>query len=172
MNHGIVYSMSAEKQKFAAGETLFAEGDRADCLYIIQRGSVSLRRRRGAEQVELGRAKQGEVIGEMSFFDSKNRSASAVALVTTDTLVISYSSLEKIYESTPEYFKTIIMSVTDRLREADMKITRLETKTLNESEGGEKRVDEEDNMEAIVAVSHTIQNPGDGSSSGENSGES
>ena len=161
--------MSALKQKFSVGETIFKEGDRADCLYIIDRGSVSLRKRRGAEQVELARAKHGEVIGEMSFFDEKNRSASAIALVVTDTLIIPYESLTKIYDSVPEYFKAIIHTMADRLRDADIKITRLENRTLIDTS---KMTDpDQEEMEAIVAVSHTIQSPND-DSSGENSGES
>lgn len=159
--------MSAQKQKFEAGELIFREGDHADTLFVIQRGSVSLRKRRGASQVELGRVKQGEVIGEMSFFDKKDRSASAQALVATEVAVIPYEALEKIYVTVPEYFKSIITTMADRLRQADQKIMRLEDKTIEDAEGVEK--DDSDDLEALVAVSHTVEDP---SSSGENSGES
>jgi len=82
---------------------------------------------KGTEFVEIGRLYAGEVCGELPFFDrSLARSASAIALSECEVIEVAYTALEKIYSTVPDYFKTIVASMADRLRKADDTIRRLQ----------------------------------------------
>lgn len=109
----------AVERKLLAGEILFYEGQVPTSLFIIRKGTVSIRKRNKEEFVEIAQVHDGEVIGELSFFDRLPRSADAVALTEISVLEIRFEGLEKIYESIPSYLKTIMTSMATRLRQAN-----------------------------------------------------
>jgi len=111
---------------FRPGQALFQEGDQSSCMYLIQKGTVAVRKTKGANYIELGRVYSNEVLGELSFFDRKARSAAAVAMTEVEALEIDFDSLDKIYDKVPPYLKVIIASVAERLRKANDQIRRLQ----------------------------------------------
>lgn len=117
---------------FTPGSYLFREGEHSRSLYLIQKGSVGIRKAKGSAFIELARLYSNEVVGELSFFDRLPRSASALALTEVEALEINFDALDKIYENVPAYLKTIMASVADRLRKADDQIRRLQKETINE----------------------------------------
>ncbi len=121
--------MSTQSKIFRPGQALFSEGAHASSLFIIKRGAISLRKKRGPETIEIGRALSGEVIGELAFFDRKPRSATAMAIIEVEAIEITFDSLEKIYSNIPDYVKTIVASLAERLRRANEQILRLQKKT-------------------------------------------
>lgn len=109
----------ADSKKFAPGEYLFYEGDPSHCMYLITEGTVSIRKYEGTSYVEVAQVHANEVIGELAFFDRQPRSASAVALTSVDLVELRFEALDKLYSKVPDYLKTIIASVADRLRKAN-----------------------------------------------------
>jgi CRP/FNR family cyclic AMP-dependent transcriptional regulator len=118
--------MASTPRSIKQGIYLFQEGDLPRAMYLIQKGAVSVRKAKGTGEIELAQLKQGEVLGELSFFDRKPRSASAVALIDTELLEIDFDSLDKIYKQVPEYLQSIISNVVHRLRKANDTIKRLQ----------------------------------------------
>jgi CRP/FNR family cyclic AMP-dependent transcriptional regulator len=110
-------------------DTLFKEGDLSNSLYIVRRGAISIRKvqRRTLVEAELTKVKAGEIIGELSFFDRKTRSASAIALIETELLELNFQELDLLYSQTPDYFKKIIESLASRLRTANEMIANLKS---------------------------------------------
>lgn len=108
-------------------------------MYLITKGTVAIRKMKGPDYVELGRVYANEVLGELSFFDRKPRSAAAVALTEVEVLEISFESLDAIYTKVPDYMKTIMASVADRLRKANEMIRRLQRNVVTE-EGQEEQL--------------------------------
>jgi len=108
-----------------AGEILFREGDKSECMYLIQSGQVSVRRMRGLKMIEIARLQQGEVLGELSFFDRAPRSATAVAHNDVTILEIPFEGLDRVYNQVPQYMKSIITGVVNRLRKANDTIRAL-----------------------------------------------
>lgn len=100
-------------------EILFKEGDQSDSLYLTQSGQISIRRMRGLQMIEIARLHEGEVLGELSFFDRAPRSATAVAIKDVTILEIPFEGLDRIYEKVPDYMKAIITAVVQRLRKAN-----------------------------------------------------
>ena len=140
--------MSANKRTFKTGEFIFREGEASKCLYIVQMGSVSVRRIKGTAYIELAKIGTGEVLGEVSFFDHRPRSATAVAITTVETLEIDFESLNKIYEEVPQYMKTIMVAVSSRLRRANDIIRKLKQDTVEDPVEGGQKVDAKDAKDA------------------------
>jgi CRP-like cAMP-binding protein len=131
-------SIPIERQ-FRPGQSLFREGEPSHCMYLIKKGTVAIRKMKGTAYVELGRIYANEVLGELSFFDRHPRSASAVALTEVEALEISFESLDAIYVKVPDYLKTIMASVADRLRKANEQIRKLQKNVITE-EGREEQL--------------------------------
>ena len=112
--------------KFAPEQFLFRENDVSNTLYLIQQGTVSIRKRKGSGFVEVARIYEKEIVGEISFFDRLPRSADAVALTAVEAVQIDFESLDKIYTDVPAYLKTIMSAMAERLRRADDMIRRMQ----------------------------------------------
>ncbi len=128
---------------FSKDQIIFREGELSKCMYLIKRGSVSIQRRRGDRKIELARVHMNEVLGELSFFDRKPRSATAVASNNVELLEITFDSLDKIWGAVPDYMKTIMASVAERLRKANEQIRKLQK--------GEFEIEE---VDAVAGVSN------------------
>lgn len=70
------------------GQALFVEGDRAERVFLLQRGWVIVSCvGAGGREVVLGVSGPGDVIGELSAFDQQPRSATAVAADDVEAVV-------------------------------------------------------------------------------------
>ena len=70
------------------GQALFVEGDRAERVFLLQRGWVIVSCvGAGGREVVLGVSGPGDVIGELSAFDEQPRSATAVAADDVEAVV-------------------------------------------------------------------------------------
>lgn len=122
------------------GDHLFKENERAESLYIIQRGQVRLFLEKGFGYVDIGILRKGEVIGEMSYFEEGGgrRSCSAAAITTTEVIEVSFKSLNKMFEGLSNiWFKTIVNTLVDRLRKNNARLKELEgcSVSLSKEEG-------------------------------------
>lgn len=73
---------------FKVGEALFQEGDKADGLYLIRRGSVMVSRNLGGKDVVLSYVSAGNYVGEMALMMDAPRSATVRAAVPTETILL------------------------------------------------------------------------------------
>ena len=147
--------MAAESKYFRPGQCLFKEGEPSGSMYLIQKGTVGIRKMKGTEHVEIARVHANEVIGELSFFDRLPRSASAVALSEVEALEIQFEALDKVYINVPDSMKTIIASVADRLRKANDQIQKLQKETVTE-DGEAPAADSELTASDILAATADI----------------
>jgi len=118
--------MSVLIKALKPGETLFTEGDPSKSIYILKKGALSVRKKKGNAFVEVGKVLNNEILGELSFFDRMPRSATAVAIMESEVLEIPFEAMEKIYNTIPDYIRTIIASLADRLRKANETIRTLQ----------------------------------------------
>jgi len=118
--------MSTATRIYKPEQELFIEGTPSTSLFIIRKGAVSIRKVKGKHFVEVAKITSNEVIGELSFFDRQPRSATAVALVEVEAIEISFDAMEKIYNSIPDYMKTIAAAMAERLRKANDQIRLLQ----------------------------------------------
>lgn len=110
---------AATKQEVAAGDTLIHEGQSVDFVYLVLDGQlvVSVNALEGRE---VARLRCGEVVGEMSFVDSRPPSASVRALEHGWVLAIPRSRLHtKLTQDvafSARFYRAIAVFLSDRLR--------------------------------------------------------
>ena len=66
---------------FNRGEVLAEIGEVGDALYFIISGEIGLIRNDEGKENEVARVKEGELMGEMSFFDKRPRTVRLIAAV-------------------------------------------------------------------------------------------
>lgn len=117
--------MSIGSRHFKSGDHIFREGDSANCMYLIARGVVSIRKNSHNSVVEIAQIQTHQIFGEIAFFDKSPRSADAVASGPVEIVEIPYEKLEPFFNAAPDYLKKIILSLAQRLRDADNMILAL-----------------------------------------------
>jgi CRP-like cAMP-binding protein/thioredoxin reductase/Fe-S-cluster-containing hydrogenase component 2 len=75
-------------KRYAANDTLFAEGEKADGLYLIRRGSVMVSRTIAGKDVVMSYVAAGNYVGEMALMSEAPRSATVRAAVPTECVML------------------------------------------------------------------------------------
>ncbi|WP_285758756.1 Crp/Fnr family transcriptional regulator [Nocardiopsis ansamitocini] len=103
--------------RLGRGQTLFSEGDEGDRLYVILAGKVKLTRTAvdGRENL-LGVLGPGEMFGELSLFDPRPRTASAVAVTDAILAGLGHDDLRPFISQQPEVAVHLLKSLATRLR--------------------------------------------------------
>jgi len=101
----------------ARGQTLFSEGDSGDRLYVILEGKVKLTRTAsdGRENL-LSVLGPGEMFGELSLFDPRARTSSAVAVTDLRLGGLGHEDLRPWIASRPEVAVHLLRALAKRLR--------------------------------------------------------
>jgi len=102
---------------FSPGEIIFEEGDEGHEGYIIESGTVriSLTRIPGKEQT-LATFGRGELFGELSLLDQKQRSAKATALTDTELIALSGADFKSELQGQPERLNAMLEFFSARMR--------------------------------------------------------
>jgi CRP/FNR family transcriptional regulator, cyclic AMP receptor protein len=107
---------------------LFTQGDRAERVFVIERGSVMLvSTAPNGREIVLGLRGSGDVIGDLSALDSAPRSAGAVAVDEIEATVAPSSALIRALHDNA-IAMDLLRVLANRLRDADRK--RLEFAAL------------------------------------------
>jgi small-conductance mechanosensitive channel/CRP-like cAMP-binding protein len=106
---------SAREQRFANGEAIIRQGDRGDCLYLIEDGEVAVLAREGtSKEVEVSRMATGEVFGEMSLLTGEPRSATVMATSECRLLLVDKPAFEPILRQHPELAERLSQILIER----------------------------------------------------------
>ena len=98
--------------RLGAGDTLFQQGDRGDCLFVVVQGRIKVEAN-GVVLAELG---EGEVVGEMAALDPEPRSATITAAGDALLLRISNDDLNILMSGDEAIARGIITVLCQRLR--------------------------------------------------------
>lgn len=79
----------AQSRRYAVGDELFHEGDKADGLYMIRRGSVTVSRQVAGKEVVLAYISAGNYVGEMALLSNQPRSATVRAASPTEAVMLT-----------------------------------------------------------------------------------
>lgn len=104
-------------------DLLFEEGDYPDAMYIVRSGQFSIYVTEGESEKEVSLAGPGNLIGEMSLFDKKLRSASARATIDSSVVKLPYEQLEKDLDQLPEWVRITMRTLSDKLRTTNKKFS-------------------------------------------------
>lgn len=125
-------------RRLKPSEILFNDGEKANSLYIIQNGQLRLFKPKGKGFIEIAVLRVGEVIGEMAYFDDDGggkRSCSAMAMVSSEVIEISFTAFSKTMAGLNPWFKTIINTLANRLRATNARVKELESNSTSVNYG-------------------------------------
>ncbi len=99
-------------RSFKQGETIFNQGDAADCMFAVVEGAVDI----SLQGAVVERVGPGGVFGEMALIDGQPRSATAVAATDASVAAITEKRFLRLVEVTPRFALQMMQVITDRLR--------------------------------------------------------
>jgi len=98
--------------RYAAGDVIFAEGDKGDAMYVVRTGEVTVER--GGRVMEtLG---GGDIFGEMALIDGAPRSATARAKTDCEVAPINEKTFLFLVHETPFFAIAVMRTLAGRLR--------------------------------------------------------
>lgn len=115
-------------RKFKRGEALFREGEKAQSVFIVQSGRVSIYLSRGGQKFETMVLTTGQIVGEGAILGQEIRQLSAEALSETSVIEVPLTDVRALLESSHNIIKILFKSMHEKLRVAsnDIKTFRLE----------------------------------------------
>jgi hypothetical protein len=114
---------------FAEGQILFTEGDPADSVFHLLRGTVDVLRELDGYPILLGRVGVGQFVGEMGVIENRPRSATARAASEVEAEVLTPSEFLEEIVSSPQTARELILRLSQRLRQADDRIVNDERRS-------------------------------------------
>ncbi len=117
----------SEQRQVAPGDLLFAQGDEARALYMIQAGEFEVRAASAfADEVVLAHLGPGAVVGEMALLEGGRRSATVEALAESTVFELSHQAFHTLRAKKRHAAYKLIMNLAatlgDRRRQADARV--------------------------------------------------
>jgi CRP/FNR family cyclic AMP-dependent transcriptional regulator len=108
---------SMRSRRFRRGEVIFHIGDPGDALFVIVSGEVkiSLPSETGDEAI-LATLRPGDVFGELALLDGAPRSASASALMPTETVILPRDRFRELIATETGVRDALLASIAGELR--------------------------------------------------------
>ena len=108
-----ILAISAQAQEIKSGDTLYKEGDPADCGFVVASGAFALQRERdGHEGVTV---RPGVLLGETALMVGTAWSGSAIAVETSTVLRIPRTVFLRVLEGVPEGAVRLRRHIAERL---------------------------------------------------------
>jgi CRP-like cAMP-binding protein len=131
-----------------AGDTVFAQGDIGDALYIVEQGKVAIMRTEGGRANTLAHLGRGQSFGEMALLGGETRMASAIAVEPLSLGKILREDFRRLIDQSPA-LSDAVTSLSDERK------TR--TEALMTAEEWRKRAMHTLDSEAFQPSSEDIQ---------------
>ncbi len=114
---------AGKPRSIRAGSAIIEQGVPVDSIFILIDGQLQVYR----GSVEIARLLAGEIVGEVSFVDSRPPSASVKASVDSRVLAVPkaalYSKLQKDLGFASRFYLSVATFLADRLREANARMS-------------------------------------------------
>ena len=98
---------------FAAGDSIFQEGDPGDCMYVLDSGEVEIIK--GARILET--IASGGIFGEMGLVNGKPRMASAVAKTDCTVVRVDQGDFYFLIQHAPFFAIQVMQVLAERVRQ-------------------------------------------------------
>jgi len=119
-NH--IFDLSASIRRFTLkqGQTLFHKGDEGTALYIVKRGTIKIvLPSRIGDEIIVTIFSAGDFFGEMALLDGEPRSADAIAIESSEVLVLKRNDFLLFLQSNINAIESILSLLSKRLRSTD-----------------------------------------------------
>lgn len=110
----------AYRRQYGAGEQVFAIGSPGQSMMAVRSGAVRITLpSAGGREIILADLGPGEVFGEISLLDGRERSANAVALSGSELLILERRHILPFLENNPQTCLKLLQVLCGRLRHAN-----------------------------------------------------
>jgi CRP/FNR family cyclic AMP-dependent transcriptional regulator len=111
-------SLEPMRTHFAKGSAIFAEGDLGLAMYVIESGTVEIRKNLGGRERVLATLSKGDFFGEMCMLEEETpRSAAAYAVEDVTAVMIDQSAFTFILKHNPEIAIRMMRKLAIRLQQ-------------------------------------------------------
>jgi len=118
-----------ETLKVSEGDCLFAEREEGNSIFWTIRGKFDIKKYAFPTEQIILRTEPGEPIGELSFLDGENRSATVIALEDTEGVILTRERFDSLREKNPDLAFKLLMALSKilsfRLREMTQRFVEL-----------------------------------------------
>jgi CRP-like cAMP-binding protein len=138
-------SLEPMRTQFAKGSVIFGEGDLGLAMYVIESGSVEIRKRLGGKERVLATLAKGDFFGEMCILEENiPRSAAAYAVEDVTAVMIDQSAFTFILKHNPEIAIRMMRKLVIRLQQT--------TELLEEAVGHKVDIEESGSRKSSEGV--------------------
>src|SRR5258705_12577292 len=109
------------RQDLMRGQTLVAQGDPSDSLFMVLHGALAVRRTGDLEPIAELRA--GELVGEIGFFANVPRTADVIAIRDTSVLVLTRTAYQELAKYAPASVKALLAALARRFAKETARLT-------------------------------------------------
>ncbi len=112
------------------GEVIVRQGEKGDCMYVIQEGEVEVVSIKGNKIVRLAVLGEGDFFGEMAIFEREVRAATVRTLGPTRLITIDKKTFLRRIEQDPSLAFRIVETLSHRIRHMDEELVELSSKNV------------------------------------------
>ncbi|HEX5591551.1 MAG TPA: Crp/Fnr family transcriptional regulator [Candidatus Limnocylindrales bacterium] len=109
---------SLRVRRYRNGDTIFHQDDPGDALHVVAAGAVKivLPSAEDEEPAIIATLRPGDFFGELALFDDAPRSATAIALGATETLVLRREAFLELVDEDRSLRRALLSSLADEIR--------------------------------------------------------
>ncbi len=115
-------------REFPADSLMLQDGTTGLGLFLITAGRVEVFKTEDERRISLAILGEGDILGEMALVDDQPRSASAVTLEPTSSLLLTRDSFRTLVKKNPEVAWAIVPSLAERLRDLQNRLLEAEVR--------------------------------------------
>ncbi len=132
--------MISRREHYQQGQHLFQEGDDAVALFLLAEGTVEITKGIGVagrgHTTQLASLSAGAIVGEMSLLTKEKRSATAIVMTPTATVLrISWKDFEELLGQNPavayKLMYALAGTLASRLRNINARLADMAERNLN-----------------------------------------
>lgn len=124
---------------YKKGEVVVRQGDKGDCMYVIQSGKAEVVQARDGLEILVGHLTDGDVFGEMALFEQQARSATVRAVTDVRALTVDKTIFLRRVHQDPSLAFVVMQKMSKRIRDLDNELSRLLAETQPAAATSESR---------------------------------
>ena len=109
--------MNPVRHKLAPDQILFREGDAQTSFFLLLQGVISLFRTADGRQIELTRAAQNSVVGDVGYFTSGPRSFSARAVTDCELIEFRFDDISTAMKTLPPWAALMLRNLGEKTQQ-------------------------------------------------------
>ena len=122
-------STGALGRMYEDGEVIVRQGDKGDCMFVIQEGEVEVVHEDGGTETRLAVRSVGDMFGEMAIFEQDVRSATVRALGQARILTVDKKNFLRRVHEDPSLAFRLVQIMSRRIRELSAEVAHLRSRS-------------------------------------------